>query len=1128
MREPLGILSRMRWTLPRSINLGLAVTLVTLSLAASAGGALAAPPNKANPSKSSLVASPTSVAADGVATSTITATVRNKKNVPLADKAVTLARVSGPAATISAPSGPSNGSGVVTWTVSSTVAGTTVFRATDTSDGVVINQTASVTFLAGVPNAVHSGAVASPTSVTANGSSKSTVTVTLRDINDNPVSGKTVTLAQTLGQPSAISPASGPSTAAGVVTFLVSSTVAGSATYQATDTTDAVTVSQTVTVTYTAGSVNAVNCTVSANPSSVPADGSTTSTITVILRDANNNRVPGKTVALAQSAGPAATIVPPNSAIVDGSGTVTFTVKSTNSGSATFQATDTTDSNLAVGSATVAFTPGPVAGSNSSVAASPTAVPANGSTTSTITVTVRDSLSNPVPGHSVLLAQFSGPASTIGGTNPATTNGSGVVTFTVSSTVSGIATYHATDQTGPADIGYVDVTFNPGPVTALNSSISANPTTVAADGSPSMITVILRDANNNPVPGKTVVLSQTSGAPANLSPASGLSDASGTVTYFVSSLSAGVAGFRATDSTDANLVVGNVNVTFSVGAVSGTSSTVVAGPTPLVADGLATSTITVTVHDGSNNPVAGKTVSVTQVGGPPATIVPPGSPVSDGAGHVAFTVKSVNPGVDLFQAVADGVTITPSVPVDFTRQLQTTLSPDQNTLANSDGNTWVDLDTDLLTMTVTPTVDSLAILGANVDLWTANAGVNQDVGINVTPSNSTTFPGNIVAWKESGGFAGTFSPNAAFVHTVFPMTANTTYTVKVQWKTNKPAQGTTIYAAAGPWPGGGTVFSPSTLTAELVPVSASADTTRVSTLQYNLAGASDGQTWQDMDAANLSFNVTPSHDSLALLTANSDLWTANAGYNQDIGINVTPSSTGTYPSNIVAWKESGGFAGTFSPNAAAAQTVFPMTQGVTYTVKLQWKANKAAPGGTLFAGAGAWPAGSGKFSPTRVSALLLPIESALQTASSRNQYQQTGSDGNNWVDMQTSTLHLTLNPTVDSIAVLSANADLWTANAGLNQDIGIKVTPTSTVMYPGNIVAWKESGGFAGTFSPNAAFSQTILPLTGGTSYDVTLQWKTNVASPGNATIYSGAGPWPGGSSTFSPTNLTALVYPTS
>ena len=148
---------------------------------------------------------------------------------------------------------------------------------------------------------------------------------------------------------------------------------------------------------------------------------------------------------------------------------------------------------------------------------------------------------------------------------------------------------------------------------------------------------------------------------------------------------------------------------------------------------------------------------------------------------------------------------------------------------------------------------------------------------------------------------------------------------------------------------------------------------------------SDGQTFQDMmvdtayvpaTPAQLVLSITPAFDCLALITGSADLYTDTAGYNQDIGIYVSPSDTANPPNNtqhIEAWKESGGFAGTNSPNAAFVQTIFNMSLGTTYDVRLKWKANKNAPGATIRAGAGPFGGSSlaTNASPTRLTALLL-------------------------------------------------------------------------------------------------------------------------------------------------------------
>ena len=143
-------------------------------------------------------------------------------------------------------------------------------------------------------------------------------------------------------------------------------------------------------------------------------------------------------------------------------------------------------------------------------------------------------------------------------------------------------------------------------------------------------------------------------------------------------------------------------------------------------------------------------------------------------------------------------------------------------------------------------------------------------------------------------------------------------------------------------------------------------------------------------------------------------------------------------------------------------------------------------------------------------------------ATSRLQYTLAGSNGTTWISVDTTSLTPLILSFVSSTscrAVLSANADLWTANAGYNQDLGIAVSGGAYPTIAGQPEAWKESGGFAGTFSPNAAYVQTVITLAPGVTYTATLVWKANKPDPG--TIFIGAGPI---ASTYSPTHLTAQL----
>jgi len=274
----------------------------------------------------------------------------------------------------------------------------------------------------------------------------------------------------------------------------------------------------------------------------------------------------------------------------------------------------------------------------------------------------------------------------------------------------------------------------------------------------------------------------------------------------------------------------------------------------------------------------------------------------------------------------------------------------------------------------------------------------------------------------------------------------------------------------------------------------------VSTQQYTLTG-SDGSTWQQVDATNLQLTVNPATSVVAQVLANADLWTWDSGFNQDIAVFVDGALAG--------WKESGGFAGTFSPNAATVVLSVPLNAGA-HTIDLRWKTNKPDPGGKISAGAGPI---SGAFSPTRLTTTLLPTGSA-PTAVSTQQYTLTGSDGSTWQQIDATNLQLTVNPATSVVAQVLANADLWTWDAGFNQDIAVFVD--------GALAGWKESGGFAGTFSPNAATVVLSVPLNAG-AHTIDLRWKTNKPDPGGK-ISAGAGPISGA---FSPATLTAVFRST-
>ena len=191
--------------------------------------------------------------------------------------------------------------------------------------------------------------VASKSTVVADAGDASTITVTLLDSTGNAVADKGVTLMASGGS-STITPeatggaAAGTTDSSGVATFSVTDTAADSVTYTAEDTSDTITLDASAPVTFVTPIVTAGSTAVTASPSALPADGTSSSTVTVILRDQAGVVVPGKTVSLGVGTHAAVT---PSSMVTDKAGTATFSVTDATAEKVTATPTDVTDSNLA-------------------------------------------------------------------------------------------------------------------------------------------------------------------------------------------------------------------------------------------------------------------------------------------------------------------------------------------------------------------------------------------------------------------------------------------------------------------------------------------------------------------------------------------------------------------------------------------------------------------------------------------------------------------------------------------------------------------------------------------------------------------------------------------------------------
>jgi hypothetical protein len=177
------------------------------------------------------------VPADGVSKGYLVVDLLDANGHPLAGKTVSLAASPPGSAVIAATNGVTTGdNGIVVFTMTDLVTESTTVTATDTTDGVVLTQTVGVQFE--VPSAAAAGINAFPATVTADGASITTITVTLKDALNRPTPGKTITLSQGTGHSVVTGPDPSVTDAGGQIQFTATDGVNEVVTYTAVDASD--------------------------------------------------------------------------------------------------------------------------------------------------------------------------------------------------------------------------------------------------------------------------------------------------------------------------------------------------------------------------------------------------------------------------------------------------------------------------------------------------------------------------------------------------------------------------------------------------------------------------------------------------------------------------------------------------------------------------------------------------------------------------------------------------------------------------------------------------------------------------------------------------------------------------
>jgi len=455
-----------------------------------------------------------------------------------------------------------------------------------------------------------------PSNTAAGSSITPAVTVQVEDANNNVVTTSTASIAVAIGTNPGGGTLSGTtpvSAVNGVATFSNLSINKTGTGYTLAASSTGVAGATSNTFNITAGPVSAGTSTVTANPTSVTADGTTTSTITVTLLDANSNPVSGKTVTLTAGSG-SSTITTVNGTS-NASGQATFTVKDTKAETVTYTAKDTTDTITITQTATVTFTDG--AATKLAFGQQPTNTGAGSSITPAVTVQVEDA-----NGNVVTSGTGSNASITIAiGTNPS----SGTLTGTLTQTaVNGVATFSnlSINKTGTGYTltagntgltGATSNTFNITPGAASQLVFGTQPSNTEAGSSITpAVTVQVEDANNNVVTTSAAAVAiaiGTNPAGGTLSGTTSVNAVNGVATF--NNLSINKTGTGYTLAASSTGLTGVTSNAFNV--TPGTASKVVFSqqPTNTQAGSSITPAVTVQVEDANNNVVTTSTASIT-------------------------------------------------------------------------------------------------------------------------------------------------------------------------------------------------------------------------------------------------------------------------------------------------------------------------------------------------------------------------------------------------------------------------------------------------------------------------------------------------------------------------------------
>ena len=456
------------------------------------------------PVTASVTAAPSTILPNG--TTSVTATIVDTNSNPVANETVTFAiATNNSGGSLVSLTGTTNASGQVTvgYTAGAVTAVTDIIRATTantTTDTVNVDVSTGQVSVGGV--SLFTGA----TELEADGSSTIVLRATVTDTDGQTVAGKSVTFVTSAGSFTTANPVTTDNFGEAEIT-LQSSANLGAAVITANS--EGVAASA-VTVQFVAG--DAATATLTASPASVALNGQTTLLATIV--DSNGHALANQSVTFAIDTNNTSGQLGSTVGITDGDGraTVLYTAGPV-AGSDTLSVTTPNSTTVTV--VVAASASNAVLGSLSFVEVGGSgSIIADGTSSTLLRFTLLDTGAQPIQGLSVSITTTAGDLNTAASTTQTDTvttdvNGGGQIllfartnleTATVIAAVGGLSKS-------------LSVGFIAGPADAVKSSITATPSTLPADGSSTTtVTVLLLDEDDHLVSdGTTVTLQSTAG-----------------------------------------------------------------------------------------------------------------------------------------------------------------------------------------------------------------------------------------------------------------------------------------------------------------------------------------------------------------------------------------------------------------------------------------------------------------------------------------------------------------------------------------------------------------------------------------------------------------------------------------